>query len=76
MNCFALVEEHGLRSVAFPAISCGVYAFPIERAACIAVAEIKRFLEGNAKVERVLVVCFTDEVYDAYRAVLQELVPD
>jgi O-acetyl-ADP-ribose deacetylase len=75
-SCFALVEEHGLRSVAFPAISCGVYAFPVERAARIAVAEIKRFLEANAAVERVLVVCFTEEVHDAYRSALQELVPD
>jgi O-acetyl-ADP-ribose deacetylase len=75
-SCFALVEEHGLRSVAFPAISCGVYAFPVERAARIAVAEIKSFLEANAAVERVLVVCFSEEVYDAYRSALQELVPD
>ena len=75
-NCFALVEGHGLRSVAFPAISCGVYAFPAERAARIAVAEIKGFLERNAAVERVLVVCFTADVYDAYRGALQELVPD
>ena len=75
-SCFALVEEHGLRSVAFPAISCGVYGFPVDRAARIAVAEIRRFLEGNAEVERVLVVCFSDEVYDAYRSALQELVPD
>ena len=75
-SCFALVEEHGLRSVAFPAISCGVYAFPVERAARIAVAEVRRFLEGNTEVERVLVVCFNEEVYDAYRSALQELVPD
>ena len=75
-SCFALVEEHGLRSVAFPAISCGVYAFPVERAARIAVAEVRRFLEGNTEVERVLVVCFTEEVYDAYRGALQELVPE
>ncbi len=75
-SCFALVEEHGLRSVAFPAISCGAYCFPPERAAHIAVAEIRRFLEGNTAVERVLVVCFTEEVYDAYRSALQELVPE
>jgi O-acetyl-ADP-ribose deacetylase (regulator of RNase III) len=75
-SCFALVEEHGLRSVAFPAISCGAYGCPIERAARIAVAEIKNFLERNAEVERVLVVCFGADVYDAYRDVLQELVPD
>jgi O-acetyl-ADP-ribose deacetylase (regulator of RNase III) len=76
LNCFRLMEEHGLRSVAFPAISCGAYGFPIERAAAIAVGEIRRFLESNTEVERVLVVCWTSEVYDAYREVLQDLIPE
>jgi O-acetyl-ADP-ribose deacetylase (regulator of RNase III) len=51
--------------------SGGVYRFPLDRAAAIALEEIKRFLEGNKKVERVLVVCYTREVYDAYQAFLQ-----
>ena len=75
-SCFTLVEEHGLRSVAFPAISCGVYGFPIDRAAAIAVREIKAFLERNAEAERVLAVCFTADVYEAYRTVLQQFVPE
>ncbi len=75
-NSFALLEEHGLRSIAFPAISCGVYGFPIDRAAAIAVREIKALLERNAEVERVLVVCFGDDVYESYRTVLQEFVPE
>src|SRR5687768_14470571 len=40
-NCFALVEQHGLRSVAFPSISTGVYGFPVERASRIALREIR-----------------------------------
>ena len=75
-NSLALVEGHGLRSVAFPAISCGVYGFPIDRAAAIAVREIKALLERNAEVERVLVVCFGADVYEAYCTVLQEFVPE
>ena len=75
-NSFALLEQHGPRSIAFPAISCGVYAFPIDRAAAIAVREMKAFLERNTEVERVLVVCFGADVYEAYCAVLQELVPE
>src|SRR5262249_51204961 len=75
-SVFALVEEHGLRSVAFPAISCGAYGFPIDRAAALAVGQIRFFLEANADLERVLVVCYTDEVYEAYRDVLQQLVPE
>ena len=69
-NCFRLLEEHGLRSIAFPAISCGAYGFPIDRAAAIALAEIQRFLETNKNVENVLVVCYTHEVYEAYQAQL------
>ncbi|HEY7310517.1 MAG TPA: O-acetyl-ADP-ribose deacetylase [Gemmataceae bacterium] len=70
LNCFRLLEDHGLRSIAFPAISCGAYGFPLDRAAAIALEEIKRFLEGNNEVERVVVVCYTQEVHEAYQALL------
>jgi O-acetyl-ADP-ribose deacetylase (regulator of RNase III) len=75
-SCFQLLREYGLRSVAFPAISCGAFGFPIDRAARIAVTEIRNFLETDQHVERVHVVCFTRDVYDAYHEVLQELVPE
>jgi O-acetyl-ADP-ribose deacetylase (regulator of RNase III) len=74
-NSLALVERHGLKSVAFPAISCGIFGFPIDRAAAIAVREIRSFLAGNSEVERVLVVCFGGGVYESYSEVLQGLVP-
>jgi O-acetyl-ADP-ribose deacetylase (regulator of RNase III) len=69
-NCFRLLEERNLRSIAFPAISCGVYGFPIDRAAAIALTEIQHFLKHNKKVESVLVVCYTHEVYEAYQKLL------
>jgi O-acetyl-ADP-ribose deacetylase len=72
-NCFRRMEEHGLRSIAFPAISCGAYGFPIDRAAAIALMEIKRFLESNKEVERVAVVCYTHEVHEAYQALLRQI---
>jgi O-acetyl-ADP-ribose deacetylase (regulator of RNase III) len=75
-SVFDLVEEHGLRSVSFPAISCGVYGYPLDRAARIAVNAIRSFLDRNQEVERVHVVCYTSEVYDAYHDVLQEMVPE
>jgi O-acetyl-ADP-ribose deacetylase (regulator of RNase III) len=75
-SVFDLVEEHGLRSVAFPAISCGAYGYPPERAAQIAVGAIRSFLEGNREVERVHVVCYTSDVYQAYLDVLQDCVPE
>ena len=69
-SCFALVEEHAVKSVAFPSISTGAYRFPVELAAGIAVAEMTAFLERNTAVERVVVVCFLPEVSAAYREVL------
>jgi O-acetyl-ADP-ribose deacetylase (regulator of RNase III) len=75
-SCFALVEEHGLHSIAFPAISCGAYGFPIDRAARIAVGEMRAFLERDTELERLLVVSFTNDVYEAYCSVLQEMVPE
>jgi O-acetyl-ADP-ribose deacetylase (regulator of RNase III) len=70
-SCFALVRQHALGSVAFPAISCGVYGFPIDRAAVIAVREIRDAVERN-DTERVLVVSFTGDIHDAYQEVLRQ----
>ena len=69
-SCFALAVQHDLRTIAFPAISTGAYGFPLERATRIAVDEAKRFLEGNATVEKVIFVCFGRRAYDSYRAAL------
>ena len=74
-NSLALVARHGLKSVAFPAISCGIYGFPIDRAATIAVREMRGFLEANREVERILAVCFGSDIYEAYCEVLQGMVP-
>ena len=76
LSVFALGEEHGLKTVAFPAISCGVYGYPLERAARIAVAASKAFLERTPSVEWVRVVCFGEDVYEAYLDVLQDHVPE
>jgi O-acetyl-ADP-ribose deacetylase (regulator of RNase III) len=53
-----LAVAHGARSVAFPAISCGVYGFPVERAAEIAIGEVAAFLRTDRQLERVLMVAF------------------
>jgi O-acetyl-ADP-ribose deacetylase len=57
-SCLALAAQQGIRTIAFPSISTGVYGFPMERAARIAVGEVKTFLEQNALVEQVRLVCF------------------
>ena len=65
-NCFALVERHGIRTVAFPSISTGAYGFPMERAAEIAAVEAKEFLERNKFVERIVLVCFGERAYEIH----------
>jgi len=63
---FALAREHELRTVAFPAISCGVYGYPIEKAVEIAVRETRAELEGSVGIEKVIFACFGDEIFQAY----------
>ena len=63
--------QHGLRSIAFPAISTGIYGFPPERAAQIAVSTVTAFLESNASLERVVLVAFDERTEGLYRAMLE-----
>lgn len=65
-HSLALAAEHGARTVAFPAISCGVYGYPVEEACRIAVREVRKFLAGPAEIERVLLVAFGADVRAAY----------
>ena len=71
-SCFQLAREHSILSIAFPAISTGVYGFPKQRAAQIAIRETLRELADNVKLERVLLVCFNEETRIAYENALQE----
>ncbi|HUS24836.1 MAG TPA: O-acetyl-ADP-ribose deacetylase [Candidatus Binatia bacterium] len=65
-----LAEAAGCRSIAFPAISCGVYGYPIPAATALAVREVRTFLEGAQALQDVVFACFGDEVLAAYRTVL------
>lgn len=69
-NSLKLVEENGLRMVAFPAISTGVFGFPKERATRIAVREVRAFLDQDVGVEQVIFVCFSERDFDMYQRVL------
>ncbi len=69
-NSLRLAEEHGCRSVAFPSISTGVYAFPLELAAPIALTTIRDFLDTAAVVETVTIVCYDLQTLAAYRQAL------
>lgn len=65
--------ENGLRTIAFPAISTGVYGFPVERAARVAVREVASFLSVSPRIEEVTFCCFSEEAAEAHRAALDEL---
>jgi O-acetyl-ADP-ribose deacetylase (regulator of RNase III) len=66
-----LAVQHGAKTIAFPAISCGVYGYPITQAVRIAVQEVKRFLEHDATIEKVVFVCFSEAMCDALRHALE-----
>jgi len=57
-NSLALAAEHTLRSIAFPAISTGIYGYPREEAAAVASAAIEKFLQKNSTIEEVWLVFF------------------
>jgi O-acetyl-ADP-ribose deacetylase (regulator of RNase III) len=71
-NALALAVEAGCRSIAFPAISCGVYGYPVEKAARVAIGEISRFLAGESALRRVLLVCFSEGDERAFARALAE----
>ena len=68
-RCMELARENGCRSIAFPAISTGVYSFPLGRAARIAVDTIRASLPGSG-VERVIFCCFNEEAERTYKGQL------
>ena len=65
-----LAAENGIRTIAFPAISTGVFRFPVERATRIAVREVRAFLEAHPEIEKVMFACFGDAALAAYQAEL------
>jgi len=62
-SSLVLAEQHGIHSIAFPAISCGVYGYPIPQAARIAVDTVRAHLASNSLPERVILVCFDGNTY-------------
>jgi len=71
-SCLCLASENGCATVDFPSISTGVYHFPLERAARIAVSTILDYLAEHAEIERVRMVCFDERTKAAYQKALSE----
>ncbi|HLY32512.1 MAG TPA: O-acetyl-ADP-ribose deacetylase [Ktedonobacterales bacterium] len=69
-NSLTLAVQCGLLTIAFPAISTGIYGFPLEEATTIAVAETRGFLVNDTTIERVTFVCFGSRAYQTYQHAL------
>jgi O-acetyl-ADP-ribose deacetylase len=69
-SCLAIAREHGFQTIAFPAIATGIYGFPRDRAARIAVAEVSTHLTQEEIPETVIFACFDEATRAAYNAML------
>ncbi|HLB58310.1 MAG TPA: O-acetyl-ADP-ribose deacetylase [Gammaproteobacteria bacterium] len=72
-STLALALKQNIKTIAFPAISCGIYGYPPSQAATIAIKETANFLELHPDIDAVYFVCFDDAIYDAYEHVLSSL---
>lgn len=71
-SSLGLAVEHGIKTLAFPAISCGVYGYPPPQAVDIAVRECSAFLSGGAPLDRIVFACFDRGMLQLYRARLAQ----
>lgn len=72
-NSLALGIENNISSIAFPNISTGVYRFPKEKAASIAINEVNAFLKVNQSIQKVIFVCFDNENFSHYAKYIEEI---
>lgn len=70
-NSLRLAEETDVKTIAFPAVSCGAYRYPVGDAAKIAIATTRAFLSGNSAIEKVTFVVASDEIREIYRQLLE-----
>ncbi|HEY0181612.1 MAG TPA: O-acetyl-ADP-ribose deacetylase [Rhodopila sp.] len=69
-NSLALAVAHEVKTIAFPAISCGIYGYPIPQAARIAVETVGDCLAANETIEQVIFACFGSDVLEAFRSAM------
>ena len=74
-NSLALAVAHDLRTIAFPAVSCGIYGYPPPLAATVALGQMVEFLARDGTIERVLFACLPGEVLASYQAAFAALGP-
>jgi len=69
-NSLELAAENGIQTIAFPAISCGAYGYPIQAAAQIALKTAREFLAATGKIDKVIFVLWGEEIFETYRRLL------
>lgn len=72
-NSLRIAVENGLETVAFPSISTGIYGFPIERASRIALGEIRKFLDADRSIKKVVFCCFGRSDQNVYQNTADEI---
>lgn len=75
LNSLRLADKHGLKSVAFPAISTGIFGFPLDRCARIMLQSVLDYLKGDTALERVVFCLYGEEAFRCFQETLRELVP-
>lgn len=65
-SCLSLTAQYQIQTIAFPAISTGIYGFPVERAAKIAINEVQAFLDGDRSLAQAIFVCFSENAIAHY----------
>lgn len=73
-HCFQLAKENQISSIAFPAISCGVYGYPAEEAVNIALSTVADLLVGNQDIKKVVFCTFGDEMSSLYQSAYADLI--
>lgn len=73
-NSLKLAVNHQVKTIAFPAISCGVYGYPHEEACAIALCEIKNFLASKhgSQIKKIILVCFDAVIYETYKQMISQ----
>ena len=75
-NSLALAQQYEITSIAFPAISCGVYGYPLDQAVQIAVHEVSAFLSENPEIKKIIFCCFSEEIHAKYEFQLKVAAAD
>ena len=74
-NSLELAVRAGAETISFPSISTGAYHFPGDKAALVALGEVRKFLAMDQSIKKVIFVCFGRDMYETYTRTLEQLVP-